>query len=61
MKLSKKQKKNIFNCLLDLEYYYAIHGNKKDYENFETLLNLMRMHNIKTPKYINNLSSINSV
>ncbi len=53
IKLSKDKKKSIFNCLLDLEYYYANHGNQKDYEDFEILLKLMRVHKIKTPKYIN--------
>ncbi len=53
MKLSKEEKKSIFNCLLDLEYYYANCGNKKDYEDFKILLNLMCTHKIKTPKYIN--------
>jgi hypothetical protein len=53
MKPNKKQKESIFNCLLDLEYYYANRGSIKDYENYETLLSFMRFHKIKTPKYTN--------
>ncbi|WP_242204950.1 hypothetical protein [Aestuariivivens insulae] len=53
MKLTKQQKQRIFDCLLDLEFYYANHGNSEDYENFETLLELIRFHKVQTPNYVN--------